>query len=82
MYNVMKFRIVNFIFTGHSSDGDVRRRLVMLEAVQCGDVTLPDPNFSVRTNYHNLADQDYIHNIKKLINPLDHTKKDIRIGWS
>ena len=52
----------------------------MLDATKTGTETLHSPTFTVKTNYQNLCDQDYVHNIKKLVNPLDHTKKDIRIG--
>ena len=73
---VLNQTYVAFVFTGHSSDGDVRRRSLMLSYV----VPISEPNFSVNFPLGRLGDQDYIHNIKKMVNPLDHVSKDLRIG--
>lgn len=78
---------------GHSSDGDSRRRKLMLE-----DYTgrgIPGPRQNLRwegwllthsfttegfIHAHGLHDQDYIHNGKKLINPLDSTARTLKLG--
>lgn len=78
---------------GHSSDGDSRRRKVM---VQLATSTVGDRFESIsrdhgfvfscrkqvtETGYviHYLCDQDYIHNHKKLLNPLDHANRVLMI---
>ena len=68
------------MLTGHSSDGDSRRRNLML--TYRGEEGLPTANFTITSDGSNLTDQDYVHNIKKLANPLDHASKDLRIGKS
>ena len=69
-----------FPFLGNSSDGDARRRLLMLEASLQGIMLLQATHFSMKGQYGSLGDQDYIHNLKKMINPLDHISKDIKLG--
>lgn len=79
---------------GHSSDGDSPRRKVMLQLATStvGDRFQPISHdhrffFSCRkqvtgTGYvvHDLCDQDYIHNHKKLLNPLDHANRVLMMG--
>ena len=80
---------------GHSSDGDQRRRKLMLQLSTCseGDRLQPVPReegFYLTCRKENqeeggyiireLADQDYVHNLKKLVNPLDHASRQIRMG--
>lgn len=67
------------LYTGHASDGDARRRKAMLSMVFQGTAAIPSENFSLSAGSF-LMDQDYVHNIKKLVNPLDHISKDLRIG--
>lgn len=54
----------------------------MLSLAQVGPDSLPTPNFTVSwdPSANQLMDQDYVHNIKKLVNPLDHATKSLRIG--
>ena len=52
----------------------------MLEASLQGNVLLQATHFSMKGQYGSLGDQDYIHNLKKMINPLDHISKDIKLG--
>lgn len=49
---------------------------------QSGPETIPSENFTVSWDptRDTLMDQDYIHNIKKLANPLDHASKSLTIG--
>ena len=81
---------------GKSSDGDGRRRKLMLN--QSSDVNegqrykpVPiDEGFLFSANItqnsegefviNNLSDQDYIHNHKKLDNQLDYVSKDLKLG--
>lgn len=42
--------------------------------------SIPNPNFTMSADLGELGDQDYIHNIKKLVNPLDHVSKQLRVG--
>lgn len=79
---------------GHSSDGDSWRRKVMLQLATStvGDRFQPISHdqgfvFSCKkqvtgTGYviHDLCDQDYIHNHKKLLNPLDHASHVLMMG--
>ena len=79
---------------GHSSDGDSRRRKVMVQLATStvGDRFEPisrDHGFVfscgkqvTETGYviHDLCDQDYIHNHKKLLNPLDHDNRVLMMG--
>lgn len=79
---------------GHSSDGDSRRRKIMLQLstdrVSTRYRPIPvDLGFVLscrredRDNgyvVHDLCDQDYIHNHKKLLNPLDHASRILMIG--
>lgn len=74
---------------GHSSDGDARRRKLMLE-----DFTSSRGNwfrvpwdgwyFSARILHNNdvygLHDQDFVHNGKKLVNPLDLPSRHLILG--
>ena len=79
---------------GHSSDGDSRRRKIMLQLstdrissryrpfpIDLGFVLScrreeRDTGYVIR----DLCDQDYIHNHKKLLNPLDHASRILMIG--
>lgn len=79
---------------GHSSDGDSRRRKVMMQLatnnvgssnrpipMECGFVLScrkeeTDSGYVIR----DVCDQDYIHNHKKLLNPLDHASRALMIG--
>ena len=54
----------------------------MLEASLQGDMLLQATHFSMKGQYGSLGDQDYIHNLKKMINPLDHISKDIKLRVS
>ena len=79
---------------GNSSDGDSRRRKIMLQlaTVDVGNRFRPIPRnlgfiFSCRkldtdeNGYHveDMCDQDYVHNHKKLLNPLDHATRVLRM---
>lgn len=79
--------------TGHSSDGNSRRKsMVQVATTNEGYRFRPIPHhhgfvFSCRredteTGYviHNMCDQDYIHNHKKLLKPLDHASRVIKMG--
>ena len=76
------FNSLYHLTLGHAFDGDARRRKLMMQIAYSGTETIPVANFLIRStpgrNY--LMDQDYIHNIKKLVNPLDHNSKDLLIG--
>ena len=76
---------------GHASDGDARRRKDLME--QAFDAsqtyTVGHPNFRIHASVretpegsyvYNLMDQDFIHNAKKLVNPLDHSKHVLSIN--
>ena len=79
---------------GHSVDGDSRRRKVMVQLATStvGDRFEPisrDHGFVfccgkqvTETGYviRNLCDQDYTHNHKKLLNPLDHANRVLMMG--
>ena len=59
----------------------------MMEAFEDSDYTLDDDTFLVSAKVseqlpHGLMDQDYIHNGKKLINPLDQASRQLHIGNS
>ena len=82
-------------FIGHSSDGDSRRRKLMYASAKSteGDrfrpiglkdgflfsvPTLVDGNG--RSKIKDLFDQDGIHKVKKLLNPLDHANRILHLG--
>ena len=79
---------------GHSSDGDSRRRKIMLQLMRSreGLRFQPIPQdlgfvLSCRKEIkgesyviRDLGDQDYIHNHKKLLNPLDHSSRVLMMG--
>ena len=79
---------------GHSSDGDSRRRTLMLQLMRSkeGLRFQPIPHdlgfvLSCRKELkghtyvlRDLGDQDYIHNHKKLLNPLDHSSRVLMMG--
>ena len=80
---------------GHSSDGDSRRRKIMLQLATCdaGDRHEPIPSdlgfvftcgkegrVEGMLSIFDACDQDYIHNHKKLLNPLDHASRVLRMG--
>lgn len=81
---------------GNSSDGDSRRRKLMLQLAgidAAGNRFQPIPAdlgfvFSCRKEgaengqyiIRDLCDQDYIHNHKKLLNPLDHASRVLMLG--
>ena len=74
---------------GHTSDGDSRRRQLMLADYQsnegiCLDVGWEGWVFSASLNpsgnAKGLHDQDYIHNGKKLINPLLSAARTLQLG--
>ena len=81
---------------GHSSDGDSRRRSLMITKAisQTGDRHQPIPRedgfiFTAEKipagnapgyNLKGLMDQDYVHNHKKLVNHLFHVNRDLRMG--
>lgn len=79
---------------GHSSDGDSRRRKIILQlaTVTAGSRFQPIPRnegfvFSCRKEgrgndyvIHDMCDQDFIHNHKKLLNPLDHANRVLMMG--
>lgn len=79
---------------GHSSDGDSRRRKIMLQlaTVTTGSRFQSIPHnkgfvFSCRKEgsgndyvIHDMCDQDFIHNHKKLLNPLDHANCVLMMG--
>jgi hypothetical protein len=74
---------------GHSSDGDSRRRQLMVEDY-CNKVgfryEIPWEGWSLSCEWlgenkiKGLHDQDFIHNGKKLINPLDSAVKCLQLG--
>lgn len=74
---------------GHASDGDSRRRQLMLADYTSGAGSRGSINWegwllttSVDTEgkWSGLHDQDWIHNGKKLINPLDSPVKTLQLG--
>lgn len=74
---------------GHASDGDGRRRKLMLEdyTSSIGDrFSIPWKSWPFTACVENdgdisgLHDQDFIHNGKKLINPLDNASKRLVLG--
>ena len=69
---------------GHASDGDARRRRAMISRAYntSSIITLPTESFTVgvRPAHADIMDQDFVHNIKKLINPLDHASRDMLLG--
>ena len=79
---------------GHSSDGDSRRRKIMLQLMRSreGLRFQPIPQdlgfvLSCRKEIkgdsyvvRDLGDQDYIHNHKKLLSPLDHSSRVLMMG--
>ncbi len=80
---------------GNSSDGDSGRRKLMMAAMSSneGDRFLPIPEelgFVLTAKIHEqpnggyrisgLGDQEYIHEHKKLINPLDHPSRIMMMG--
>ena len=78
---------------GNSSDGDTRRRKLQLKMMtgEDGNRSQPIPNHQgfamscqlredAETVICNLGDQDYIHNHKKLLNPLDHGSRTLTLG--
>lgn len=77
---------------GNASDGDARRRKAMLLLAQSKEgerYGLSSPGFTLtgklnRVNGEvfsiNIMNQDYPHNIKKIINPLDHTSRNLMLG--
>ena len=81
---------------GNSSDGDSRRRKIMLQLAgsnAAGNRFQPIPTnlgfvFSCRKeetedgfyNIRDLCDQDFIHNHKKMLNPLDHATRVLMLG--
>ena len=78
---------------GNSSDGDSRRRKLMLQlaTVDVGYRFKPIPRnlgfiFSCKKvdtengyEVEDMCDQDYVHNHKKLLNPLDHASRVLRM---
>ncbi|KAK3736078.1 hypothetical protein QZH41_006891 [Actinostola sp. cb2023] len=80
---------------GHASDGDTRRRKLMLNQAMSGNQHRYRP-VSVELGFimsarielspagkrivKDLYDQDSIHNDKKIINPLDHPTRVLRLG--
>ena len=79
---------------GHSSDGDSRRRKLMLQLMRSNEglrfQPIPqDLGFVLGCRkelkghtyvLRDLGDQDYIHNHKKLLNPLDHSSRVLMMG--
>ena len=74
---------------GHASDGDSRRRQLMLQdyrGVEGPRLTIQWEGwlFSTALNFRGeatgLHDQDYIHNGKKLLNPIDSNVRTLRLG--
>jgi hypothetical protein len=74
---------------GHSSDGDLRRRQLMLSGYTCADgqrygISWPGWVMSgtviASGQVQGLHDQDFIHNGKKLINPLDSPVRVLQLG--
>ena len=76
---------------GHSSDGDTQRRKLTFELFKQGNFQ-PIPlrygfiysslatEFPDGVDYVGLCDQDAIHNHKKLINPMEHPTRVLRMG--
>jgi len=74
---------------GHASDGDSRRRQLMLADYKLMEDTrlkvdwpgwLFSAGLDANSDAFGLHDQDYIHNGKKLINPLDSPVRDLMLG--
>ena len=74
---------------GHASDGDSRRRQLMLEDYKAVEGTrlkvewhgwLFSASLDAAGNVKGLHDQDFIHNGKKLINPLDSPVRVLQLG--
>ena len=62
-----------------------RRRKCMLDRAlpSSNTLTLATPSFTIGSRgLHcvDITDQDFIHNIKILINPLDHASRDMQLG--
>lgn len=76
--------------SGQASDGDSRRRKEMLpfllsKPTMDSPYTINHPNFSAAITIEEgqpsgMADQDFIHNGKKLINPLDLPSRKLMLG--
>ena len=75
---------------GHASDGDSRRRKNMMPFLLSKDklaapYSVDHTNFSAAITLQDdlpigMADQDFIHNGKKLINPMDLPSRKLMIG--
>jgi len=74
---------------GHASDGDSRRRQLMLSDYRSQEGTrlrvewdgwLLTASLNEHGDASGLHDQDWIHNGKKLINPLDSSVKTLQLG--
>lgn len=79
---------------GHASDGDSRRRKLMLEDYNGKGTGAQKVNLgwdgwllahsmttgASKRHAFGIHDQDYIHNQKKLVNPLDHCRRKLRLG--
>eukprot|EP00112_Aurelia_sp_Birch-Aquarium-sp1_P001683 Seg1182.1 transcript_id=Seg1182.1/GoldUCD/mRNA.D3Y31 product="hypothetical protein" protein_id=Seg1182.1/GoldUCD/D3Y31 len=78
---------------GNSSDGDSRRRKLMMSSGNGKEfqpinkedgflyaASVSDVHHNDEVHYCNLSDQDAIHNHKKLINPLEHPSRVLRVG--
>ena len=81
---------IGLVFHGHSSDGDSRRRRAFMlhgasvDGVRCG-IGAEGFTFSGRlcedTNHIIInLDQDYLHNIKKLVNCMQHASRRLLLG--
>ena len=74
---------------GRASDGDSRRRQLILEDYKCKEGTrfgvdwlgwLLTVRLTEGNSVSGLYDQDYIHNGKKLVNPLDSVARTLMLG--
>ena len=81
---------IGLVFHGHSSDGDSRRRRAFMlhgaseVGVRCG---IAAEGFTLYSRFdentgHNIInlDQDYLHNIKKLVNCMQHASRRLLLG--
>jgi hypothetical protein len=83
--NVQKFLPDVGVLIGHGSDGDSKRRKLMLESISRETVGLKSPSFTMKAEvraggYPLLMDQDVIHGGKKARNSLLSPSKNLFRG--
>lgn len=68
------------VLVGHGSDGDSKRRKLMLESIGRGTEGLDCPSFTMKAEKNSLSDQDAIHGGKKARNSLLSPSKNVYWG--